>query len=897
MEEVVKVSPLGLWRSPAAVETPQGALETAEDVVIRRQGLADPRPGFSSAVTFNPAQVEPVRLVGFDTDYFGATENGPSRWAGAGTDIKRSGVTRTDPADITWEGGYIAGQEARGNLYLTTDDVVRKLEAMADVTASACMAPTAFLKLPASPADGTTQDDDLGWLADGDLVAYRVVIAFEDSNGVVVRSAPSNLITIRNDEGGVAYPTVYVMTHEEGRGFHRAFFVELYRSLATPETPEDELFLAQRVACDANTANVTITDQCPEEALGVSLYTNESQEGATAAHLPPFQAKCATWFNGSLILANLQFPAGLNLRIGDLARSFAIGGGLVFTVNGVVFDGTVASGSPTITAIADTSAIEVGMILSNLSVLGGADHYVTGTSGVVLRVISKTSNSITLNVNSDQTAVGRKFYAVHALHVEGPSTTTQYYPMNGVAGLVALVRADGTALGQSFNASPDMTADMVDDRTVVLRALYPGELGEDFEVSATGGGSYSPELPVPGATARGFDQDVLPNGIAWSNAREPEHFQLANVDEVGPGGHLQALITLKNAVILFGSQGVYRLSGAGATSGFRIDELAHDVRLLQPSAACRLVDHVYAWSDKGVVRGDENGLVDISTAPLFTDLRLLQEGLAADPDDGHLGAWMVPNRKNNEVLLSVPSSGDTSIGAGLYVFSALGGWVKWMSGQNTQHGLYGSDGMLRILQGDGVIRTERSPASSTYTADVEHSVNVSAASGLSVTIDGGSGWTPEVGDAIRRGGVLRAVTAVTDATHFTTDAALGSTGASTAYEAFTSEIAFIATTERHPGELKQWGEGSVWWENVNGLLTYEHTFENPLDAETYTRTIAETLTELGPIAESFRFVTPRNVGRGTRLVLGVSVTQATALWALSGMSVSARLMSKRVRRR
>ena len=129
----IKISPTGLWTGPSEMEVPSGALRRADEIVIRRKGRAEPRPGFDKIDTFG---TDPDRMLEFNGDYLGVEAAATTVWASDDSEVKDE-----DGNDLAWDAYAIQGVEARKNLYLTTSNVLRKITAAGGAEAPRTGAP------------------------------------------------------------------------------------------------------------------------------------------------------------------------------------------------------------------------------------------------------------------------------------------------------------------------------------------------------------------------------------------------------------------------------------------------------------------------------------------------------------------------------------------------------------------------------------------------------------------------------------------------------------------------------------------------------------------------------------------------------------------------------------
>lgn len=887
MKPDLSLSPAGLWTSPSYVEAPPGSLRVANEIAIRRKGRASPRPGF--AVNATQPSNGPSRFLEYGSDAVLVEIGGKSRW------LSSDGVIEDGNSnDLDWEPSAIQGVEIRKNLYLTTADGLRKLTAAQASNALRTGAPT-----PAVFASTDGAGDALNALS---RVSYRAVTLRRDANEVVVRSAPSNRALLQNDTGSAVKVELVVALHEND-DFQAGDALEIYRSINTNSTtvlPFDDHYLIITyvlTSTDVSNGYVILSDDISDTEMegGVSLYTNSDLGGLASANTRPPQARCCALFNGSLFLGNLTYPAEEIYTYGITSSpSTSAGIGMRSASCGMT------NGSGTIT-VPDSSILKVGMLAFSDA---GSDW----AAGSAYPRITAINNGTTVTVN-------RNWASTTANHiisfVDSMRIGSNYYPAGfGGLGLVFAIRGQISHMYPQFgplDQGPDasVTAELLSSefgaaanvaglRVVRIQALRPDTTPP--LVYATHGADFTPDLTEPGGAGTALPQDILPNAVAWSLNQQPEHFTLENFEQIGHELHrVMALSPLKKCLLICKSDSLHRASGSGAESGFRFDNHDPDVRLLFPEAACVLFDKCYLWGDAGVFECDEDGVLNVSDPAIQDLLNPVQAQIQAGSTSAY-GAWAVANRKNHEFVLSVPDLSPVGYGERLYVFNQqTGAWTNWLVGTDLWGGYYrNTDGKIYLFDGTNLRR--ELPAGSHY--DASYSVTINSFVGTEVVIAAASGWTPAVGDILIRSGTTMRVMEVASATAFTTDVAPPSTGAADARVAFTSEIEFIAQTNKNPGALKLWGEGSVWFEEVEGLWRYTMSFTSSLSdtAVEVEVTMADAPLD-EPNAEAYRFATPQNHSRTTRLYPRLTIRAGDADWALSAIAVNARVMSNRVRAR
>ncbi len=890
MAKDYRLVPAGLWTAPASTKAPNGALLEALNVVSRRPGLVEPRPGFKHSVLY------------WGEDGPGADVERLHSYAGHLIAQFRSSsalIWDTDFEDpVVLDQDYFDTAEVRKNLYLPAPAGLHKITGL-NTAATRAGAPTPAV-LVTGVSNGVAVEV-------GMYVAYRVLTMRKDANGVEVRSAVSGrtIITATSADRQISLKILLATSAD----FRVGDTIEVYRTVnETTTTPTDELFLAGTFELDAGdlTAGyLDVIDNVPDEELGVALYTNPNQEGIEATHLPLPAAKTMRLFNKSLFLGNLTFPAAQTFNYTPLLTGFATGVQVgVRTLAG----GSYTNGSPTVT-VTDSSLYKVGQIVD----AADAEGDWSGTGYVRITAIP---NGTTLTMSHNW--AGSTGAATRAV-VDSIRIGSEYFPAYKFSALLAAVRgydlqdvAQGAASpAGSTVVSIDAISDNTDSVTVFdssrksfrLTGLTPNQTAP--QIWATNGAAYEPVLPEP-TVGTGYSLPVerLVNGVMWSNPGEPEHFKAVNIERVGhDADKLMALRTGVRGVICFKTDGAYIVTGVDANTGFRVDELDKSVRMLYPAACAELGTKVYVWGDLGVFECDENGCTNISH-PSISDLLIGLQREIGVGNEATPGVWMAANRKDGEVMLSIPQGGIAAYGTQLFVFNqGRAVWTRWFEGESLRHGIEHSDGLLYLQRATTTYKERALTDGQLYASDLENAaVTITAVDtpGTGITIAGGSGWTPAVGDLLLRAGTYALVVAITDATHFEVERAL-TTGAATAYDGFSAVVTPIAGASSDPGELKTFGEGAVWFHKLDGLREFTLSFKSSLSntAVTSRRVVssprlADSLNNpLRP--EAYRFRAPRRHMRCTRLYPSVQIRQAGSRWAIEAVSVSWRQASNRVR--
>lgn len=291
----------GIYSYPNALsEVPEGALKTADNVVINADSVVEPRRGYDFLTYALPdsddrghkfAGYQSKILLNFDTNKLGYYDSG-SGWQ------TYSGSFQAPDLDLA----HIKFVQAASNLYFTTSTGVKRLDAYNGTPGAA--GGVKALDVQAALTGSS------GFMPNGSQVAYRCVWGIRDSNNNLILGAPSARATVSNASGGTRDTTIVVTIPA---GITTSHFVQVYRSgpsASASTEPNDELGLiyeANPTSGEISTGTLSFTDQVPDSLRGVDLYTNASQEGSLQANDPPPYCKDLALFSDSGFYANVKF--------------------------------------------------------------------------------------------------------------------------------------------------------------------------------------------------------------------------------------------------------------------------------------------------------------------------------------------------------------------------------------------------------------------------------------------------------------------------------------------------------------------------------------------------------------------------------------------------------------
>lgn len=885
MSQSLELRPTGLYTDPSPHGgAPPGALRVADNVVLRRDGILQPRPGFEDGKSGGlTAATTAKALIPYDGDMLviGSSGDDATEWMDSG-----SGVTADGSTALSWDTGrdHATAVQARGNLYLATQDAVRKLESASDLTASKVGAPApTYISGFAEVTPGSIMDQYGGR-------AYRATIQRTDGNGVVVTSAPSPASIYQSDGATSLDLTATIVL---GQGTVEGDTIQLWRtpqvvgSVSALGVPGEEYFLVSEqsvTASDVTNGLATVADSVSEKEVGSSLYTNPSREGILQSNDRPHTAKDVALFRGSMFYANTRGPHRLRVAAPVVENQTGNASG----VGSRSITGDTLTGTNTILNASSTTGLLIGQVIID-------SDFPVGT-----RITAIAGTTITVNNNATGTTVTGALSIDDSVRIKVGSLEDQYYSVAD-AGIWDLIRGisggDSSTTGSAYVRAFTTLRSVLGDGSPPSRKEFVLEeidrAGNSFQVWATHGDEYEPALPEPTeATGTASSADIRPNGIQWSKSDQPEHVPEGNFTTVGGEAEILRLIPTKDALFIFKKDGIWRLTGFGATAGWRVDPIDRSTYLLNPRCATVMSGSVYAWTNRGVVRVSDFGVADgdiLSKLSIGSDLRSIELALSQySVDTG--GAWVAANEKDDELLVGVPAAAGNTISANVYVFNTkTRSWVRWPLPYS--HAVVRpDDGLLWVGQPaiDSVQKERR--GSTVPHSDREYSVTITDVTGTQVTVSSSS-WSPSVGDMVQVGSNLARVVSVTSSTVVSVDMTGLSTGAATAYESFESVIEFVAETGGNPAARKNFQELTVIWEDLIQVREFSVGYTSSAGATevSETRTMTRSLASTQPRAEYF--LVPTEHAMVSQIWPKITIQQAGSAWEMAGIGLTYDVMS------
>lgn len=204
-------------------------MRVARNVVHRRLGMLEPRPGLwnDGDLTWIAAAEQLHRFDGAILVLNGRNGAEAAYWHNNSTEILDESGNSLDPYE-----GFCSAQSARKNLYVGTERGVLKLTDSGSFEAQDVnMSPIVYFAL------NTTTGGD--WWTDTYSVGYRVLLKREDSNGLIVRSAPSSKVQKTNSAGADRRA---VLTLYKNQDMKEGDILEVYRTKISSSSLTSETY-------------------------------------------------------------------------------------------------------------------------------------------------------------------------------------------------------------------------------------------------------------------------------------------------------------------------------------------------------------------------------------------------------------------------------------------------------------------------------------------------------------------------------------------------------------------------------------------------------------------------------------------------------------------------------
>lgn len=686
------VAPIGMVTQPSKYgQYKRGALSVATNVVMRSPGIISSMPGVRTLRASVATGTDRIirTMLSADTHTLQYLEDSGAL-VSALSWVNASGV-QTVTLPTNWVGVATAGcarfAKARDRFFFTcwspTIGATKFRSALAWDTENAATARAAGLSPVALISLDTGITTDAQSIDPVQSAAWRALVrrvGTIDKYDLV--SAPSWAIT--GFSGAVVIDAVIKVHFPSDHNYVAGDYVEVYRTrqVAGADTdPGDTMLLSVSQVITA--ANITagfalVRDNCKDAALGAALYTNVGVEGNEAANYDPPASADMCAFKGHMFYAATMTPSQATIAprasYGLLATNYE----RLYGIGQRTSTGTFAIGSPTVTAVNNMRGIVPGMYILSGNLPGG-DAF----------VISVTATTFTLDENATGAGVAASFFAQDSVRYAQPSVFggESYSMFQWFIGSNVGIASSPFVWISNVNVRCDIATGSATNGIqygVEMIARSPRVYGSSMTVRATNGVNYSPPLPDATATANSYAPETRQNRYAWSKVQLPEAVPPLNYGFVG-SGKLLRLITTRDALWLFCTDGLYRLSGDGGNGpdAWRLDLADPNLILAARTAVCTLKETIWCYTSRGLVAvSDDGGIQEIS-------LGIIGDQIPGATFSDTWDTWMVSDDAHQEVWLTFRSG---TLGAGssvTYIFNALTKtFVKFSDGNEYSTAVY-----------------------------------------------------------------------------------------------------------------------------------------------------------------------------------------------------------------
>lgn len=761
-------------------DVPEGACVRADNCVIDRENIIEPRRGF-------PTYGQPVsgvmpsstqRIISYAGSIFAHQSNQLFRDDGTGVFVFERTI---NPVSSELR---IRELEYRKNLYVTSNEGILKLDGIGR--------PWRNAGVP-RPLDSTgTTTGGSGFLIDQRNAAYRFTLHYTDANKREVVSAPSQRLIVSNISGGsrnIAM-TVYIPVGLTTEYFYRSYRSETSASLSA--SPSDNLQLVKEsrlTSVDISNGYVSFTDATPDDLRGAELYTNESREGIQNANYQPPLAGDIFEFKEHTFYVNVRGKHRYSTQL------IGVGiGSLVF----ISTTGDTTNGNSIVNDIASTANLRVGMKAKSASVPGTARiQSIDSANQVTLTVAaSATTNNAPIEFQDIVSVAGREYFAASATvtasnEFKASTGGTPSANLEDTARALVLVvnRDTGNTAVYAFYTSN------VEDIPGGLLFEERGVGGATFGVSSTSPASFFSPLPLD-RSADFSDATDEPAGVYVSKKGLSEAVPLGTLLRARDSKILRGF-ALRDSGILLGVDRIHRIGG-NSLADFRIDPLDETTQLKGPETAAKLNDRIYCNSSQGVVavsdssvsvvsRNIENDILPASSE-LFSTYATVAHGVGYESD-----------RKYAIWLQSTPDEVEPSIA---YVYNAFtAAWTKWLRPATCAQVNRANDKLYLGDYTSGKLRRERKNFNREDYAEEEFTRTIASLSGDILTLD--STASIETGYLLKQGYAESRVKSIIDSTQVQVeDFIFWTAGQVLALQPIESTFQWVPITAGNPGIQK-----------------------------------------------------------------------------------------------
>lgn len=653
---------------------PDGSQDIADNVIIDRDNVIEPRRGFSLyGDTFGVSEDRTKQLLQYkDRLLLHYDDKLLYDGDGLGTFSVFSGSYNELSSGLRIKGG-----ERNGNFYFTTTSGVKKISA---TSASEFTTESNYIydagAAKGLDGEGSTDTGTAGFMEAQSVVAYRTVWGYRDANDNLVLGAPSSRIIVRNLSSPATGIVDLTFTIPEEVNGDSKYFYQVYRSPVTDDstdpgtaTPSDELQLVFEdfpTSTDFSNGYVETEDITPEDfrAGGAYLYTNPISGGGIlqSNEKPPVCQDIAEYRN-SVFYANTKTRH---------QKSVALISTTILSNDDTFIVGNANSGDITFT-FKGTENI-------------ASKHVELATGGSVSQNIDDTARSLVKVIN-------RNSGPVYAYYISG---------VDDVPGQILLEARE------------------LEDVTFYVKVG-----------NASYGSAFNPTLPADNSeTSSNLE---APNRVYFSKVSQPEAVPSVNFIDVGAKDDpIVRIAALRNSLLIFKTDGIYRISGTDTTN-FTLNLEDSSALITAPDSLAILNNEIYVITTQGIVVVTEAGGNPRVISRDIEDLILEPKRFSAF----EMGTFGISYESDRSYIIFMPTIANDTTATQAFRYNVFTQtWVRWPISK-TCGIVANSDDKLYLGTTDiNQIEQERKNLDRTDYADreYENTIPANAVNGTSVTL-------------------------------------------------------------------------------------------------------------------------------------------------------------------
>ncbi len=688
---------------------------------------------------------------------------------------------------------------------------------------------------PAALGGSAALTGSSGFMADDTAVAYRIVWGYKDANDNLILGAASDRIIVVNSSGGSRDVNI-TFTVPFSSYITTSWFYQVYRS-------------------DASATAADIPNDNYDQVIEGNPTSGElTARSITVTDITPDSLRQATLYSSADAegAVNANYPPPYCKDMCSF-RNFAF---YANTREAHFLNLTLlAVGSPQGIQINDTITITSGVdtftITGKASENAAAGQFLVDTSGTPSQNNEVVAHSIVNVIN-------------------------QY--------------ASNTFLNAFYASGFDDLAGQIlfQKRTID---------STNFRINSSRITCWSPVIPSSGTNSSNVSfNNVFPNRIYVSKLQQPEAVPLVQYFDIASASEpIQRVIPLRDAVMIFKTDGIYSISGDD-TSNFRVSTLDNTAIALAVNSIISFNNACYFFGQQGICRITPDGSTEVISVPIERELLALSSSNFANfPELTNAVAY----ESERKYILSTVSTPTDTVCTQQYVYNSLtNSWTKWdrpnycgivSPGDNKLY--FGGE---ELVDGPNVYQERKTYTSQDY-ADEQYPVTIVSSTGLSVVLADVTNVSVDM--SIVQDAASSIVTGVNTMTNTITVADL-TDWVPGAAEVFTPIDTLVRTTQisgGNPGVIKQIAEVSLIFEtpNFNEIdVTFysdyvsggESVVLHPTPGGAWGEFPWGTVPWGGDVISNQRLRTlvPKNVQRNNWMIMDVHTNQCFINFALEG---------------